>query len=639
MAQKSFNEWSKLSEPKRTVDELQKRLDFDFFKILEGMTIARSRKHIEKYYNISELGPFPKRLPPISLTPAMSDLDNTPTYTELCELLNKLNLEVYTPSRHIHPSKLPKYELKGNQIGITLEGRENGLRRFVCVNLLKRLESSIDAFRLSLERILSHIENQLETIQAFESGTPVLRQRTAADELADIEAQLDDDDQNADLFFVGGKHSQIDLADMDYLSWIPQLKSDTQILKTLLNLIKPIDSDHDEKLETLKRTIIEKIHNPINPGNKKVLIFTAFADTANYLYKHLHQFLKIKCGLETAMITGKNDSKTTIHSVHTGDMNEILTLFSPISKMKDSLMNNDPREFDVLIATDCISEGQNLQDCDYLVNYDIHWNPVRIIQRFGRIDRIGSRNDSIQMVSFWPEMELDEYIRLKERVESKMSAAVMSGAGDGNPLTAENENDLEYRKKQLERLQKEVVDLEEMSVGLSIVDSGFNEFRIDVDSYLKTHPNMNQIPKGIHAVTYGEKPGVIWVLKNRNQKIDKENRNQIHPYYIIFVGNDEEIICDHLHPRQALEQFRLLAAGKKTPDQEACRLFNKKTENGRKMTAISKLLKASVKSIINVSEEDAINSLFYSGETHFLDSAISGLDDFELIAFMAVLPK
>ena len=630
-AQTAFNAWSNLPAAERTTDELLRTLDFDFFELLDSVTIARSRKHIEKYYNTSAIGKFPERLPPISLRPCLTDLSDAINYNEIYELLNALNLSIYTPTKYIMLSKLYKY-VDSEKRNITQEGREEGVRRLMSINLLKRLESSVHSFRLTVDRMRKKIDETIKKINNYELGSEEI-------ELTDIAAgeDFDYDDQNTDFFSVG-KKVKIDLADMDYVSWRRELERDAENLELLSLMIADITPKHDTKLQTLFDLIRKKIEHPINPGNKKIIIFTAFSDTADYLFANVSKFAKENFGLETAEITGTVDGKTTIPKLR-ADLNTVLTCFSPVSKGKSVLLPGSTNELDILIATDCISEGQNLQDCDYLINYDIHWNPVRIIQRFGRIDRIGSRNDRIQLVNFWPDMDLDEYINLKSRVETRMKISVMTSTGDDDLLNAEEKGDLEYRRAQLKRLQEEVVDIEDMNNGISIMDLGLNEFRLDLLEYIKQHEDIETAPKGLHAVVgrAGESPaGVIFVLKNINDSVNIDNRNRIHPFYMVYISEEGEIVCDYLNPKKLLDTMRLLCRGKDKPCAELCRQFNEETDDGRKMGEVSELLSEAINSIIDAKEENDIDSLFKSGGTSALLSAVSGLDDFELICFLVV---
>ena len=517
-AQKAFNAWSKLDPEDRTTDALLRTLDFDFFEVLDSVTIARSRKHIEKYYSTAEIGKFPERLKPISLRPNLTSLKSAINYNQIYEQLMLLTLCIYTPSNYIFPSRLDKYmDLTHNKgENLTQRGREEGIRRLMSINLLKRLESSVYSFKLTLERIRELITSTIAAIDKFEKyGMADIDMYEASDD------EFDMDDGNTDYFTVG-KKVKIDLADMDYKSWREELNADADTLELLTLMIEDITPEYDTKLQTLFDLISKKIEHPINEGNKKILIFSAFSDTADYLYENVSAFVKTKYGLDTAIITGTTDGKSTIKGLK-ATLNNVLTCFSPLSKGKAMLMPDNDFNIDILMATDCISEGQNLQDCDYLVNYDIHWNPVRIIQRFGRVDRIGSKNDYIQLVNFWPDMTLDDYINLKSRVETRMKISVMTSTGDDDLINAEEKGDLEYRKQQLKRLQEEGVDIEEMSDGISIMDLGLNEFRLDLLEYLKTHPDMDTKPRGLHAVVPAteELPeGVIFVLRNVNNSVN-----------------------------------------------------------------------------------------------------------------------
>lgn len=630
-AQRAFNAWSELKPEQRTTDALLRTLDFDFFEVLDSVTIARSRKHIERYYDTSEIGKFPERLKPISLRPNLTDLNQAIDYNQIYELLSSLTLCIYTPSDYIFPSKLDKYMDRG-KANLTMQGREFGIQRLMSINLLKRLESSVFSFNLTLKRIWQLIHTTIEGIDHYEKyGNADITMYEAG------ESDFDMEDSNTDFFSVG-KKTKIDLEDMDYKSWRKALQQDADNLELLILMVADITPEHDTKLQTLFRLLDDKMAHPINPGNKKVIIFTAFSDTAGYLYEHVSEYMKNRYSLDTAVITGAIDGKTTAKGLKP-TLNNVLTCFSPISKDKAVLLPNNPTEIDVLIATDCISEGQNLQDCDYLINYDIHWNPVRIIQRFGRIDRIGSRNAYIQLVNFWPNMTLDDYINLKSRVETRMKITVMTATGDDDLINPEEKGDLEYRKQQLKRLQEEVVDLEDMSTGISIMDLGLNEFRLDLLAYIKNHGDLEKTPRGLHAVvpkTEGCPEGVIFVLKNVNNSVNIDNQNRIHPFYMVYISTEGEIVCDYLNPKGLLDDVRLLCRGKSEPIKALCAQFNRETDDGRNMSEMSELLSMAIDSIIDAKADNDIDSLFKSGGTSALMSAVSGLDDFELICFFVV---
>ena len=633
-AQKAFNEWSKRRAGERTTDALLQTLDFDFFELLDSVTIARSRKHIEKYYNTAAIGEFPERLKPVSCRPHLTDLSDAINYSEIYDILIGLNLSIYTPSNFIQPSRIAKYiELTHNKGDtLTQKGREQGIRRLMSINLLKRLESSVYAFRLTLQRVSEYIANTINIIDTYRDGQLSL-------DLLEVQGadEFDYDDQNTDLFSVG-KKVRIDLGDMDYISWREELSADLENLELLLSMVDDITPEHDSKLQTLFSLIRGKIEHPINPGNKKVLIFTAFSDTADYLYEQLSGFAMQEFGLHTAEITGSVDGKTTIPRFR-ADLNNVLTCFSPVSKGKDLLMPDEPAEIDILVATDCISEGQNLQDCDYCINYDIHWNPVRIIQRFGRVDRIGSRNQQIQLVNFWPDMDLDAYINLKGRVEMRMKLTVMTSTGDDNLLSPEEQGDLEYRRDQLQRLMNEVVDLEDMTSGISIMDLGLNDFRLDLLEYMKHHDDVDHAPFGMSAVvpaTEENPAGVIFVLKNLNDGVNIDKQNRIHPFYMVYVRQDGDIVCDYLNPKALLDTMRLLCRGVNQPVQELCVAFNAETKDGRDMREISALLDDAIHSIMDTKEENDLLSLFRPGGTTLTDANFRGLEDFELIAFLVI---
>lgn len=633
-AQKAFNAWSRLAPESRTTDALLRTLDFDFFEVLDSVTIARSRRHIEKYYDMAQIGQFPQRLKPISRRPSMTDLSSAINYNQIFEQLTQLTLCIYTPSNYIFPSKMSKYidltHNKGNNL--TQRGREQGIQRLMSINLLKRLESSVYSFHLTLSRILELIKQTIKSINDFEEHG-----NTDIDMYEVSDSDFDMEDENTDYFTVG-KKVKINLGDMDYKTWRDELQRDAGTLELLALMMEDITPEHDLKLQTLFQLLEEKIRHPINEGNKKVLIFSAFSDTAEYLYNHVASFAKMRFGLDTAVITGAVEGRTTVKGLK-ATLNNVLTCFSPISKSREILMPGNETEIDILIATDCISEGQNLQDCDYVINYDIHWNPVRIIQRFGRIDRIGSGNKYIQLVNFWPDMTLDEYINLKSRVETRMKISVMTSTGDDDLINPEEKGDLEYRKQQLKRLQEEVVDIEDMSTGISIMDLGLNEFRLDLLEYIKTHDDLDKKPKGLHAVVPATEEcpeGVIFVLRNINNSINIDNQNRIHPFYMVYIGVDGEVVCDYLNPKKLLDTVRLLCRGKSEPIVSLCERFNRETDDGRNMADMSQLLSDAIHSIVDVKEESDIDSLFSAGGTSALLSEISGLDDFELICFLVV---
>lgn len=629
-AQTVYSKWAKLPLEKRTTEKLVDSLSYDFFQLLDAVTIARSRSHIIKYYNTNDVGKFPERLSPVSRRPKLTDLNDAITFADIAEMLNRLNLSIYTPSLFIFESEKGNYGIDYEGEGLTVDGREKGIRKLMAINLLKRLESSVNSFRMTLTRIRDFINDSITAIDKFqESGAGTV-------DVTDFSEDFDTEDNENDPFV--GRKSKINLRDMDYVSWRRDLKADLEVLELLILMLKDITPEHDTKLQQLVADLKNKFEHPINGSNKKVLIFTAFADTANYLYEQLSGRILNDCGLHTALITGSTEGKCTLPKLKC-TFNDILTYFSPLSKDRDAIHPNDTREIDVLIATDCISEGQNLQDCDYLINYDIHWNPVRIIQRFGRIDRIGSKNDVIQLVNYWPDMELDDYIKLKGRVESRMKATVITSTGDDNLLSANEKGDLEYRRNQLKKLQNEVVDIEDMDTGVNIMDLGLNEFRLDLLANLKEHPNMDLTPFGMSAVVSASElvePGVMYVLKNKNNGVNIDRSNLLHPFYMVYLSHTGTVICDHLSPKKLLDKMRYACKDKTEPDKILCKQFNKETRDGKNMRHYSDLLQSAIESIITVKEESDIDSLFSVGETSALTYNIKGLDDFELICFLVI---
>ena len=641
LAQKAFNEWSELPPDKRTAKAILDELDFDFFKILDSVTIARSRKHITTYYDMSDIGSFPERRKPLTFRPPLTHRKGIMSINEIYSHLKEVKQVVYAPMSYVFKSQLQKYEdmygtdTKGARL--TQVDREKALQSLMTTNLLKRLESSIEAFRITLKNMETRISNTLVQRSKFE--------QSQSDEEAlefnhdDTETIIDDDEfENADISTEG--KVKISFADMDIPSWKNDLENDHTLILMLREEMEKISVSEDAKLQHLKTHLIEKIQNPINQGNKKVLIFTAFADTANYLFQELSGLSKDE-NIHLAKITGSDQSKTTLGTGY--DFQKILTFFSPGSKDKDLLYPEENGEIDILIGTDCISEGQNLQDCDYLVNYDIHWNPVRIIQRFGRVDRIGSPNQSIQLVNYWPDISLDEYINLKERVENRMIITDITATGDDNVLSAQA-NDVSYRKEQLRRLQDEVIELEDLKTGVSITDLGLNDFRMDLLGYIREKGDLKNLPLGLHAIvstndTLALKPGVIFVLRNRNTSVNINQHNRLHPYYLVYISDDGEIINNHTEVKHLLDIIRSSCKGQDEPDNQLCKKFNAETKDGRKMNKYSALLGQAIQSIIDVKEDKDIDSLFSGTKTTALVDTIQGLDDFELISFLAIKEK
>ena len=630
-AQRAFNEWEELPLEERTPRAILDRLDFAFFDLLDSVTIARSRRHITTYYDTEEIGGFPKRLKPATFRPALTDRADVPTFNDIYDQLSKLTLAVYAPLTYVQPSRMgnyAQYDTATETNVLRQTDRESSIKALMRVNLLKRLESSVEAFRLTLSRLSATHHATLEAIARFEHGG-------SAEYAFEIERSEDEDDVPTEL---ERGEVRVSLEDMDLVSYRHDLEGDVTLIDGLFAEMERVGPEHDEKLQHLIDFVRRKREQPINDGNGKLLIFTAFADTAQYLYRELAPLVAEADGRHSALVTGSGGPKTTLGTGF--DFNAVLTLFSPHAKKKAQIdrLKNERREIDILIATDCISEGQNLQDCDMVVNYDIHWNPVRIIQRFGRVDRIGSTNERIQLVSYWPDIELDDYINLKDRVEGRMVIADLAATGDDNPLTA-RENDMEYRREQLRRLQEDVVDLDDLRQGVGITDLGLNDFRMDLVSWVRENGSLDDAPLGMHAIVPASEqlpPGAIFCLRNLDAAAELQQHNRLHPFYLVYVKADSEALVQHTDPKTALDMLRAAARIRTEPDPALYEPFNRETKDGRRMEAYSDLLNDAVRSMIEEKEGRDIDSLFATGPTTALIGEVAGLDDFELIAFLVV---
>ena len=632
-AQAIFNQWSKLDDNTRTGEKFVDMMDLDYFKLLDTLTIARSRKHIEKYYDLAEIGEFPNRLNPINESSDIDIKKEFPTLNEINNEIERLNLSVFSPFLYILPQKREDYAKKydiaigeGKSV-FKQTDREKSLIQLMRINLLKRMESSIHSFKLTIEKLLFKINKTLEKIDNI----------SEYNEDIDISLIDPEEDEYDELMF--GKKTKVLLQDMDLIKWKQDLKLDKEKLEFLFTQAKEVDCFRDEKLADLKKVISNKIENPINEDNKKILIFTAFADTAKYLYENISQWIFDNYGLYTALVTGSGDNKTNLKAVRNTDIDEILTSFSPISKNRNIINPEMTEEIDILIGTDCISEGQNLQDCDYLINYDIHWNPVRIIQRFGRVDRIGSKNKDIQLVNFWPNIELDEYINLKGRVENRMVMVDVSATGEENIIVNNDKvmNDLEYRKNQLEKLKDQVIDLEDVSDAISITDLTFNDFKIELMEYMKKHrKELDNAPFGIYSIVpAGEfEPGVIFLLRQVKGVKESKDKNALTPYYLVYISEDEEVKLNYIQSKKILDYYQKLCSGKKEVFRNLVESFDRETDNGRQMDKYSQLLKESIENIIGKKQETGVRSLFTKGGTSPVKNNIEGLEEFELISFL-----
>jgi len=638
-AQQKFNAWLKDNHNENVNrDSLVTTLNGDYFKILDLLTIARSRKHIEKYYDVSDIGKFPERLKPIA---KYSDFDigkAFPPMDVVNNLLNALNLKFYSPLYFVRDDKKKSYEEKYDFTTSTGSvfrqvEREDSLIHLMRVNLLKRLESSIHSFRLTLTSLLNQVQYLSDKIKT-------IHQNEYFDTDFDINEIEFDDDRLEDLI-IGGKVKVL-LQDLDLIKFKEYIEDDKKRLEELLSMSSVVDPARDAKLDDLKNLVIEKLNNQINEGNNKVIVFSAFADTVKYLYEQLAHWLQDDHQLFSALVTGGDANKTNMPNCRI-DLNSLLINFSPLSKKRNSIYPDEKNQIDILFCTDCISEGQNLQDCDFLVNYDIHWNPVRIIQRFGRIDRIGSINDKIQLVNFFPNLALDSYIDLIGRVKGRMQLLDTSATGDDNVIdeTAHLNQDLEYRRKQLKQLQSQVLDLEDIEGGISITDLTFNDFKIDADRLTPLEREQFQItPKGIFAITKNNiesgKKGIIFCLKDTHSAIDgdKLSSNIIHPFTMCYVTVEGEVFIPSTNPKRCLDYYKKMCLGNSDIDPVFINEFNQQTKNGRYMDGHKELLDVALLHCKGASTEMGLNALALPGITHLFNKNVD--TPYELISFLII---
>lgn len=639
-AQAQFNRWLAIDESEKTPSKLVEMLGFDYFTLLDHLTIARSRRHVEKYYGTSETGRFPDRLPPINIK---ADVDLAGQFRAIREInleIRRLTLASYAPLRYVLPHKQSAYDekystqVRGGEGFFRQADREESLIHLLRVNVLKRMESAVSSFTLTVQRQLKDVEATLAHIESH------------SNELEEIDiADIDIDDPAFEALLVGRKVKVL-LSDVDLIRWKQDLIEDRNRLETLLAAAKQVDASRDAKLAALRQMIEDKCHRPINSGNRKIIVFTAFSDTAHYLYTQLAPWAKSTLGIDAALVTGSAGIQTTLPGLRKS-MGSVLSAFAPRAKERPEELAAEG-EIDLLIATDCISEGQNLQDCDWLINYDIHWNPVRIIQRFGRIDRIGSPNQCIQLVNFWPNMQLEEYINLEQRVSGRMVLLDISATGEENLIEQQSGNpmnDLEYRRKQLLKLQDTVIDMEDLSTGVSITDLTLTDFRIDLAQYVKANPGkLDTQPLGAFAVTTtldaDIPPGIIFCLQACGPAALKgqDADYPLAPHYLVHVGDDGAVLLPYPQAKRALDRLKRLSLGREAPGLGACNRFDKMTKQGEDMRSAQKLLAAAVASVAGKNEERAVQSLFSPGGTHAIKGEFAGSNDFEVVAFIAVLP-
>jgi hypothetical protein len=553
--------------------------------------------------------------------------------------IRQLHLASHAPLRYVLPQKQRIYDetystkVKGGAGMFRQLDREESLLHLMRVNLLKRMESSVAAFALTLARLLQDVERLLAKIE---------QQRGEVEELAS--SHLDPEDPAVESLLVGRK-VKVSLQDVDLIRWKQDLLEDQRRFANLLRAAEAVSADRDAKLAALKAMIHQKVREPINPGNRKLIVFTAFADTARYLHGQLAPWALGELRLHTALVTGAGRNHTTRPGLE-HDLASILTAFAPRAKERPAELAGEG-ELDLLIASDCLSEGQNLQDCDWLINYDIHWNPLRIIQRFGRIDRIGSPNTTIQLVNFWPNMELEDYIKLEQRVSGRMVLLDVSATGDDNVIeepAARAMNDLEYRRDQLTRLREAAMGLEELGSGLSITDLTFAAARADLAAFQRAHPGrIERLPPGLFAVVSGAEmacpAGIVFCLRAEGEARERirSSHASLAPHSLVHVAEEGTILLPPTQAKRILDRLKATCQGRDQVDHRACARFDLATRQGKDMRQARKLLAAAVASVVGKSEERAVASLFAPGGTHALAGEFAGINDFEVVAFLVVL--
>lgn len=594
-------------------------LPANFYKLLEMLTISRSRKHITTYYKSDRIGTFPEKQKPITLNPGI-DMDNELLdFENTNAILESLNLCIYSPMKYIKGAFKAYYSEKfqtiyGGKVLFKHENREMITATLHRFNLFKRLESSVFSFGETINRLLERIN---QTIAKLES---------VSDENIEFVDDNMDDGETLDYKY------EINLKHLNTQDYLHDLYYDKELLERLSADIKIVlDGNRDKKLSVLRELLTNKITQmPYNLGNKKVLIFSAFADTARYLFDQLEEEL-LSLGVHTAFVSGSQPCRTNNYKLQQ-EFNNILRAFSPLSKLGKEVDSN--HSIDILIGTDCISEGQNLQDCDCVINYDIQWNPVSLIQRFGRIDRIGSVNKAIQMINFFPNVALNEYLNLEQRVKGKMLTVNIASTGDEDLLSPEM-NDINFRKKQLERLKDEVIDIDEANDNISLTDLNLNDYLFELADYLKKHPEIKKVPLGIYSVTANEKSGTIFCFKHSNITTKPKSDSSLYPYYLIYIDNNGEVIYSNLKAREVLKDYRAICIGKDKPEYMLCRKFLGRTQDAKDMTFYSKLLNKAISSIQGEAQSEAQGSIFDFGG---FDNPFAGetADDFELVSFLVV---
>jgi hypothetical protein len=642
-AQTRFNAWQKAPDVQRTAKSLVSTLGLDYIRLLDLVTIARSRKHIEKYYGVEDTGKFPERLKPINLSPGI-DLEGTLVPLEqINRAILRLTLATYKPTSYVLKVHEEKYAAiydqslrTGGKRKWVQTDRENNVVHLLRVGLLKRLESSVRSLGLTLSKLLATVEASIARLDEFDLED--VRGASIDDDDAALNLGLDDPDLDD---AVGG-NVKVYLQDINRSGWRQDLEADRATLSALLVEVTAVDAERDAKLAELKRFLRSKAEHPINEGNRKALVFTAFSDTAEYLYEHIAGWAESELGLYVALITGQT-TRTTANLRHR-DMHSVLTAFSPLSKGGDL----SAVQVDIVIATDAISEGQNLQDCDTVINYDIHWNPVRIVQRFGRVDRLGSKNLSVQLVNFWPTDDLEAYINLEGRVSSRMKLLDVSATGEENILDSSEMNDLDYRRRQLEQLQNAAPTMEDLAGGLSITDLTLSDFRMDAASRPRGEiRRIDQWPLALFGVarfdqtlaSEGLTPGAVFLMHVRDDAFAFSGAYALAPYVLAYISDDGTLLHPIEEPKLALDVLRRHGLDRSEPDSSAVADFEKATRQGRNMKHYRGLLDAAVRGASGQAEQKLAASIFSSGPSLLgTNASVPGIGSIDVVAWMAIIP-
>ena len=621
-AQREFQKWQEEQEEHNSNKKLDKsllleNLGANFLSLLDAVTLARSREHIRRFYPevANKIGGFPIRTKPWNLHPG-SDSKGVLSYEDLHERIGNFQLSLYKPSQYLIDTSSLEEEKKKFQFDQS--DREQNLIGMMRINLLKRLESSVYAFTLTMSRILKKMDDIDQLIEKWRKHGKTGK----------FDNQLYEEDEDDE--FLIGKRLQYRLDELNVDQWQNDLSDDRKVFEEVHDLAEQVTVERDAKLQELKRVLREKVNNaPIDKdgrANRKALIFTTFADTALYLYDQLEEWVKKELKVEIALVTGTDQNNS---SVGISNYDRILTKFAPMGQLNHQTneIKEANGEIDILIATDCISEGQNLQDCDFVVNYDIHWNPVRLMQRFGRIDRLGSRNRQITMVNFWPTPDLECYLKLENRVEARMALADATATGHDDLLNTEDNNkklfqsEITFRDKQLIGMRDEILDIEETEIGIGLNDLTLDDFIAELLHYIQQNRvALESAPLGIHAIVDDNininskgsadfvQPGAIFCLK-RNEDTSKRTPNRLWPYFLVYVRSDGSVLCNFKQAQKCLTLFRKLTTGQSKAESFLENLFDKKTKQGQCMEEYDKLLASALSDISNTFRTAELKSL------------------------------